>query len=128
MATVTQKTNEQVRFKIVPTTESGAPAKIDQQDKPLGVDTISGNGSGVVELFEEYTVAAGEPFEGMTGHRWEVVIKPGTGGTNGQLVHEVDADNDAGETRLLSVVFDQVTLADEAATLVVDGGTTEPLV
>ena len=121
--TVTQSTTEQFRYPVAPLTASGKPAKVDQQDRTLEVVTQSGTpGTGVIENFEEYTDA-----DGNVGHRWDVVIKPGVGGSNGVLIMEVDADNDAGETRILSETWEQTTLAEEAADLGVGDGVSEAL-
>lgn len=110
------KSNEQVRFAgIQPVTESGKPAKIDQQDQQLRVDTISGDATGVVENYDEAT------------GKFDVVLKPGTAGTASVLELVADADNDAGETREISEEFNFTVLADEAAGFSMPSGTVEPL-
>jgi len=96
--------NEKVRFPgIQPVTESGSPAKIDQQDQGLRVDTIEGDATGEIENYNEGTGT------------FDVVCKPGTAGTASLLRVVADADNDAGETREISFDINYTVKADEAA-------------
>lgn len=96
--------NERVRFAgIQPVTESGAPAKIDQQDQALVVETIEGDATGEIENYNEETGS------------FDVVMKPGTAGTASLLRLKADADNDAGETREITLDFNYTVKAAEAA-------------
>lgn len=110
------KSNEQVRFAgIQPVTESGKPAKIDQQDQQLRVDTTSGDAVGSIENYNTETGS------------FDVVLKPGTAGTASTLLLVADADNDAGETREISEEFNFTVLADEATGFTMPTATVEPL-
>jgi hypothetical protein len=96
--------NERVRFAgIQPVTESGNPAKIDQQDTPLAVETVEGDATGEVENYNEETGS------------FDILLKPGTPGTASILRLKADADNDAGETREITLDFNYTVKAAEAA-------------
>ncbi len=106
---------EKVRFPgIQPVTESGAPAKIDQQDQPLAVETLEGDATGEIENYNEETGS------------FDVVLRPGTAGTASLLRLKADADNDAGETREITLDFNYTVKADEAAGFNVPTPVTEP--
>lgn len=107
--------NEKVRFAgIQPVTESGAPAKIDQQDQALRVDAVEGDATGAIENYNEETGA------------FDVVLKPGTAGTASLLRLVADADNDAGETREITLDFNYTVKADEAAGFTIPEPVIEP--
>src|SRR4051812_23089144 len=94
MTDAVSTSKEQVRFKgIQPVTESGANAKVDQTDEPIKVNTLTGDATGVVENYDDSTGS------------FDVVLKPGTAGTASTLQLVADADNDAGETREITLDF-----------------------
>ena len=104
MTNAISTSSEKVRFAgIQPVTESGANAKIDQQDQALRVDTVTGDAVGTIENYNEETGS------------FDVVLTPGTAGTFSELVLVADADNDAGETREISETFIYTVKANEAA-------------
>lgn len=102
--------NEKVRFPgIDVVTESGRRALLDLQDEQPTIDTIEGDATGAVENLIVVTDELG------TGHKLDAVLRPGTSGTANLLQLKGDADNDAGETRLITLDFSYVVKADEAA-------------
>lgn len=117
MTPATSTTEQQVRFAgIQPVTEGGNPAKIDQTDQALRVETVSGDATGTVENYNDETGS------------FDVVLKPGASGSGASLLRLVaDADNDAGETREISEEFNYTVTAAEAGGFTMPGGTTEPV-
>lgn len=116
IVTVASSKNERVRFVgIQPITESGAPAKLDQQDQEVFVETIDGDATGAVENYNEETGS------------FDVVLSPGTPGTVSTLRLKGDADNDAGETREITIDFAYTTKADEAAGFTMPDPVIEPI-
>lgn len=107
--------SEKVRFPgIQPVTESGAPAKIDQQDQLLEVETIEGDATGEIENYNEETGS------------FDVVLRPGTAGTASLLRLKADADNDAGETREITLDFNYTVKADDAFSFTMPEPVIEP--
>lgn len=96
---------------IIPLTESGKPTRIDLQDAPPRVDSITGTSVGSVENLEELTDEA----SGRQYHKFDVVTTPGAENSLSELDLVVDADNDAGEVRELRLRFNITTTALEAA-------------
>ncbi len=96
---------------IRPVTESGAPAKIDTQDQaPVLVNDI-GDAVGTVSEVREYTDEA----TGKVGHEFDMSVQAVTENSVSELTLKVDADNDAGETRLLEEKVIATVLPAEAA-------------
>lgn len=121
MAQATSTTETQVRYAgIKVRTESGNPAKIDQQDQPLAITTEDGTGVGLVENVGEYTE------NGKTGTILDAVLKNFSAGTSNMTLR-ADADNDAGETREITLPFQLVTTDAEAGTFDLPEPVTEPI-
>ena len=108
MAEVSSTIDTQIRYPgIKVRTESGKPAKLDQADTPTFVSTESGTGVGLVENLGEYT-------EGnRTGTILDVVLKNAEVGVSNMTLRG-DADNDAGETKEISLPFTLTTTATKS--------------
>jgi hypothetical protein len=121
MTPAVSKITEQVRFAgIRPKTESGAPAKVYQDDQPLVVTTTTGDAVGSIENFVEDA--------GDGGSSFDVVLKPTTANSASVLLLKADADADSGEVREITEEFNYSVLADEAVGFTMPGATVEPLV
>jgi hypothetical protein len=102
-------------------TESGKPAKVDEQDEPIRFETADGSdGEGVVENVREYTEGS------LTGTEFDVVLRKRTPGAS-VVTLKADADNDAGEVRLITEDFNITTAGLEAAGFEFPAGTNEPI-
>ncbi len=121
MAEVSSTIDTQIRYPgIKVRTESGKPAKLDQADTPTFVSTESGTGVGLVENLGEYT-------EGnRTGTILDVVLKNAEVGVSNMTLRG-DADNDAGETKEISLPFTLTTTDAEAGSFELPAPVTEPI-
>jgi len=101
-------------------TESGKPATVNQDDVPAQFSTISGDGEGNVEEVGTYEE------NGITGTTLAVNVGSMNPGAT-EVVLTVDADNDAGEVRNLSLSFNLTVNAEEAASFDVPTPVIEPI-
>lgn len=88
--------------------ESGKPAMVKEDDAPIAFATLTGDGTGEVEEVGTYEE------NGITGSLLSVNVSSQTIGAS-EVELSVDADNDAGEVRKLSIVFNLTVNAEEAA-------------
>lgn len=118
----TSTSAEKVRFPGIDVlTESGRRAKLDLQDEQPAIEAIEGDAFGEVENLVEVTDELG------TGHKLDAVLRPSSPGTANLLRLKGDADNDAGETRLITLDFSYVVKAEEAAGFNVPAPVIEPI-
>ena len=101
-------------------TESGKPAMVNEDDAPVAFETLSGTGAGVFERITTYEE------NGITGTAIEVNVSNALPGAS-EVELSVDADNDAGQVRKLSLVFNLTTNAPEAAAFDVPTPVIEPI-
>lgn len=101
-------------------TETGKPAMINEADAPVAFNTLTGDGVGNVEEIGTYEE------NGVTGTTIAVNVGSATAGAS-EVELSVDADNDAGEVRALTLVFNLTVNAPEAAAFDVPTPVIEPI-
>lgn len=101
-------------------TESGKPATVKEDDAPIQFTTLTGDGVGTVEEIGTYEE------NGITGTTIAVNVGMAVPGAS-EVVLTVDADNDAGEVRPLSLSFNLTANAEEAGAFDVPSPVIEPI-